>query len=138
MIWINKFRDKNTLNKLLNDAFMKLASLNKHYVKYLNSIRRRDIKKAKLHHALLSYSLSVLQLMYGSNKVYKNIGMQKEIEQILDLIWKFNEDIQKFLFPEIEHYREFKHNVDDWRKLLKIYENNPGQTAHNIVWGKNL
>jgi hypothetical protein len=63
--------------------------------------------------------------------------MEKQVEQILDLIWKFNEDIQKFLFPEIEHYKwDFNHNVDDWRKLLEIYENNPDQTAHNIVWGK--
>jgi len=62
--------------------------------------------------------------------------MEKEIEQILDSIWKFNDDIQKFLFPEIEHYKlEFKYNIDDWRKLLEIYENNPNQTAHNIVWG---
>jgi hypothetical protein len=63
--------------------------------------------------------------------------MEKQVEQILDLIWKFNEDIQKFLFPEIEHYKwDFKHDVDDWRKLLEIYEKNPDQTAHNIVWGK--
>jgi DNA-binding MarR family transcriptional regulator len=137
MIWIDKFRDKDTLNKLLNDAFMKLASLNKHYVKYLNSIRRRDIERAKLKNAILSRALSVLQLMYGSKKVYKAIGMEEEVEQILDLVWKFNDDIQKFLFPEIEHYKwDFKHNIDDWRKLLEICENNPGQTAHNIVWGK--
>ena len=134
MIWIDKFRDKDTLNKLLNDAFMKLASLNKHYVKYLNSIRLRDIE---LTNAILSRALSVLQLMYASKKIYKDIGMEKEIEQILDLIWKFNEDIQKFLFPEIEYYKwHFKHNVDNWRKLLGIYENNPDQTAHNIVWGR--
>ena len=40
----------------------------------------------------------------SSRKIYKNIGMEKEIEEMLDLIWKFNEDIQKFLFPEIEFY----------------------------------
>jgi hypothetical protein len=135
MIWIDKFRDKDTLNKLLNEAFMKLASLNKNYIKYLNNIRRRDLERAKFHHAILSHSFSALQLMYGSKKVYKAIGMEKEAEQILDLIWKFNEDIQKFLFPEIVHYKwDFKHNVDNWRKLLEIYEKNPDQTAHNIVW----
>jgi len=31
--------------------------------------------------------------------------MEKEIDQMLDLLWKFNKDIRKFLFPEIEFYK---------------------------------
>ena len=77
--------------------------------------------------------LSPLQLMYASRKIYTEIGLKKEVEEMLDLLWKFNEDIQKFLFPEIELYKwDFKYNGDDnWRKLLEIYENNPNQTTYN-------
>ena len=33
------------------------------------------------------------------------IGMEKEIDQMLYLLWKYNKDIRKFLFPEIEFYK---------------------------------
>ncbi|MGB7639507.1 MAG: hypothetical protein WBL88_18245 [Nitrososphaeraceae archaeon] len=77
--------------------------------------------------------------MYASRKIYTEIGMKKEIEEMLDLLWKFNKDIQKVLFPEVELYKwDFKYNVDDnWRKLLEIYENNPNQTASNYYLKQN-
>ena len=55
-----------------------------------------------------------------------------------DLLWEFNKDILKFLLPEIELYKlDFKYEIDDWRKLLKIYENNPDQTIYNYYARKN-
>jgi hypothetical protein len=63
--------------------------------------------------------------------------MQKEIEEVLESLWKFTNDIQKFLFPEIELYKwDFEYGVDDWKKILEIYENNPNQTAHNFYTQK--
>jgi hypothetical protein len=102
-----------------------------------NNIRRRDLERTMFDNAALSHTLSVLQLTYGSRKIYKAIGMKKEIEEMLDLIWKFNEDIQKFLFPEIEFYKwDSKYNVHGWRNILKIYEKNPNQTAYNYYLEK--
>jgi hypothetical protein len=55
-----------------------------------------------------------------------------------DLLWEFNKDILKFLLPEIELYKlDFKYEIDDWRKLLEIYENNPDQTIYNYYARKN-
>jgi hypothetical protein len=132
-IWISKFRDKNTLNKLIAHVFTKLASLNSDYVKYLNNISYGHREGAMLDNAALNRILSPLQLMYASRNIYTEIGMKKEVDEMLDLLWKFNKDIQKFLFPEIELYKwDFKSNVDgNWRKILEIYENNPNQTVHN-------
>lgn len=60
------------------------------------------------------------------------MGLEKQTEEIFDLLWHFNQDILKFLFPEIEFYKwDFKYGADNWRKLLEIYENNPHQTLHN-------
>ena len=83
--------------------------------------------------------LTPLQLMYASRKNLYRDRYKKEIEEMLDLLWKFNKDIQKVLFPEIELYKwDFKYNVDDnWRKLLEIYENNPNQTASNYYHKQN-
>jgi hypothetical protein len=129
-IWL--FRDRGTLNKLFAYVYSKLASLHSDYVKYLNKIRYGNRGRVIVDNAAFNRILSPLQLMYASRKIYTEIGMKKEVEEMLDLLWKFNEDIQKFLFPEIELYKwDFKYNVDNWRKILEIYENNPNQTASN-------
>jgi hypothetical protein len=132
-IWKSKFRDRDTLNKLFAFVFLKLASLNSDYVKFLTNIRHNHSEKVMVDSAAANRILSPLQLMYASRKIYTGISMKKEVEEMLDLLWKFNEDIQKFLFPEIELYKwDFKYNGDDnWRKLLEIYENNPNQTTYN-------
>jgi hypothetical protein len=133
-IWITKYRDKNTLNQLFTIVFMKLLSLNSDYAKYLKNIRRGDIERAQVKEAAFTRNLSPLQLMYASRKVYKQIDMENQIDEMLDLLWKFDKDIRKFLFPEIEFYKwDSKYNVHDWRNLLEIFENNPDQTAHNFL-----
>jgi len=135
-IWL--FRDRDTLNKLFAFVFSKLASLNSDYVKFLTNIRHSHSERVMVDSAALNRILSPLQLMYASRKIYTEIGMKKEVEEMLDLLWKFNEDIQKFLFPEIELYKwDFKYNVDNWRKILEIYENNPNQTASNYYLKQN-
>jgi hypothetical protein len=129
-IWL--FRDRSTLNKLFAYVYSKLASLHSDYVKYLNQIRYGNCERVMIDSAAVNRILSPLQLTYASRKIYTEIGMKKEVEEMLDLLWKFNQDIQKFLFPEIELYKwDFKYNVDNWRKILEIYENNPNQTACN-------
>jgi predicted transcriptional regulator len=133
-IWITKYRDKNTLNQLFTIVFMKLLSLNSDYAKYLKNIRRGDIERAQVKEAAFTRNLSPLQLMYASRKVYKQINMENQIDEMLDLLWKFDKDIRKFLFPEIEFYKwDSKYDVHDWRNLLEIFENNPDQTAHNFL-----
>ncbi len=66
--------------------------------------------------------LSPLQLMYASRKIYTEIGIKKEAEEMLDLLRKFNEDIPQFLFQKLNFTNwDFKYNVDDnWRKILEI------------------
>jgi hypothetical protein len=72
-----------------------------------------------------------------SRRLYKEIGIREEIERMLDLLWEFNNDIQNFVFPEVELYKwDFKYGVDSWKKLLEIYENNPNQTTYNHYLGE--
>ena len=47
--------------------------------------------------------LSPLQLMYASRKIYTEIGIKKEAEEMLDLLRKFNEDIPQFLFQKLNY-----------------------------------
>jgi hypothetical protein len=132
-IWINKFRDKDALDRLYAYVYTKLASLNSHYLSYLSNIQHGYLERIRFDGSAVCRVLSPIQLMYVSRSVYKEIGMQGEVEAVFDSLWIFNKDVQKFLFPEIKHYKwDFKYESDDWRKLLEIYENNPDQTAHNF------
>lgn len=66
------------------------------------------------------------------------MGLEKQTEEIFDLLWEFNQDILKSLFPEIDFYKwDFKYGVDSWRRLLEIYENNPDQTLYNIYTNRH-
>jgi hypothetical protein len=117
---------------------MKLASLNGNYVEYLNYIQHRHPERVKFDDAVITRNSSPLQLMYASRRIYKEIGMEKQIDKLLDLLWKFNENIRILLFPEIKLYKwDTKYNVNNWRNLLEIYENNPNQTIHNLLFSEN-
>jgi hypothetical protein len=111
---------------------MKLASLNSDYVDYLNSIHHSHPEVVQFDNAVINRVYLPLQLMYASRNIYKEIGMEKEIEEFFDLLWEFSEDIRMFLFPEIKLYKwDSKYNIRSWKNLLKIYEDNPGQNAQN-------
>jgi predicted transcriptional regulator len=130
--WINVIRDKDTLNKLISDAFSRLAFLNHCYIDYLNNNKLPDLEAMSLQNAVAGKGFSLLMSMYACRKISIEMGLAKQTEGIFDLLWEFNKDILKFLFPEIELYKwDFKYGVDDWRRLLEIYENNPHQTLYN-------
>jgi hypothetical protein len=87
----------------------------------LNNIHYYQVEKAQFKNAALNRTLSPLQLMYMSRRLYNEIGIQEEIERMLDLLWEFNKDIQNFVFPEVELYKwDFKYGIDSWKKLLEM------------------
>jgi hypothetical protein len=128
--WINLIHDKNILNELISNAFSRLAFLNKCYIDYLNDNGLPDLETMPLQSAVVGKGLSLLQSMYVCRKISIEMGLEKQTEQILDLLWEFNKDILKFLFPEIES--DSKYGVNSWKKLLRIYEKHPDQTLHNM------
>jgi hypothetical protein len=135
--WIGKYADKSNLNTLLTDVFIKLSSLNIRYIDYLNNIQYHQIENAQFDNEAVNRVLSPLQLVYISRRIHKEIGIQEEIDKMLDSLWVFNKDIQNLLFPEIELYKwDFKPSVDSWKKIYEICENNPEQTAYNYYFGK--
>jgi hypothetical protein len=76
--------------------------------------------------------------IYAIRRISLEMGLGKQTEEISDLLWEFNRDILKFLFPEIELYKwDFKYGVDNWRTLLEIYENNSDQTLQLLHSPRN-
>jgi hypothetical protein len=130
--WINVIRDKDTLNQLISNVFSRLAFLNQCYIDYLNNNKLPSLEAMPLQNAVAGKGFSLLMSMYVCRKISIEMGSQKQTEELFDLLWEFNKDILKFLFPEIELYKwDFKYDVDNWRRLLEIYENNPDQTLSN-------
>jgi hypothetical protein len=130
--WINVIRDKDTLNQLISNAFSRLAFLNRCYIDYLDNNKLPSLEAMPLQNAVAGKGFSLLMSMYACRKIAIEMGLEKQTEEIFDLLWEFNKGILKFLFPEIELYKwDFKYDTDDWRRLLEIYENNPHQTLYN-------
>jgi hypothetical protein len=130
--WINIIKDKESLTKLISNAFCRLAFMSECYMDYLSNNKPSDFTEILLDSATRGKGLSLLMSMYAFRKMSLKMGLEKQTDEILDLLWEFNKDILKFLFPEIELYKwEFNYELDNWRRLFEIYENNPSQTLYN-------
>jgi hypothetical protein len=54
-------------------------------------------------------------------ELFKGSGIQKEIEPVLDSLWKIFADFQTYVYPEPRKYGlPFKYGEDDWRKLVSL------------------
>ena len=136
--WTSRDGDNSNLNKLFTEVFKKLGSLNIRYIDYLNYTRYTDVEEVQFDSAALICTLSSVQLMYVSRRLYEEIGIQKEIAEMLNSLWEFNKDIQDFIFPEIKLYKwNSRYSIRNWKDLLEVYENNMDQTAFNYYFGKN-
>ena len=63
--------------------------------------------------------------MHISRNVYKAIGMEKEIEEMFDLLWKFSDDIRYTLCSELF----------SWTKtigLMHHYAYYPNYSVYNL------
>jgi hypothetical protein len=89
-----------------------------------------------LQSAISGKGLSLLMSMYASRKMSFKIGLEKQTDELFDLLWEFNKDILKFLFPEIELYKwECNYELDNWRRLFEIYEENPWSNSLQLSYG---
>jgi hypothetical protein len=132
MIWPNKIHDEDSLRKLLVKSYMKLASLSMDNIKFLNAIHSDRSDRIQSSYSAMSRVGTIIELMYITRRICDEKGFKKELEELFDLLWMFTEDIHKFLFPEIDIYKwKFVQGVDDWKKILDIYEKNPKQTARS-------
>jgi hypothetical protein len=62
--------------------------------------------------------------------------MQKEIEPVIDSLWRVEGGLRKYMYPEPRLYGwDFKYDgTDDWKKLISIQNEHPEQTYNNHVY----
>jgi hypothetical protein len=129
--WIKIIRDEDTLNQLISDAFSKVAYLNSCYIEYLNNnYPKYNLETMPLHYAVAGKTFSLLMAMYACRRISIRMGLEKQTDEIFDLLWQFNQDILKFLFPEIEFYKwKFKYGVDNLGPTLKLFQSSKIEKA---------
>ena len=63
-----------------------------------------------------------------SYDIFTKFGMQKEMEYLLNSLWKIDSNYQEYAFPEPRIYGwNFKHRDDNynWRKLMELQKQYP-------------
>ena len=63
-------------------------------------------------------------------EAFKKLGLEKEIEPVIDALWKIFGDLQPYVYPEPRRYDwPFKYGEDDWRKLASLLRRHEKSTA---------
>lgn len=131
MMWQKKIKDKKTLEKLCSIIFPKLADLE---ARLIERLPNDDINvKIASRYDTRKRLYGTLDLIYY-HKHFNNLKMSKEIEPVLDAIWKINKDLQQIIYPEPGFYKwQFNYGQDDWRKLLHIYHEKGNKKYKRIL-----
>jgi hypothetical protein len=61
-------------------------------------------------------------------EIFSKFEMQKEIEPVLDSMWKINSEYKQNAYPEPMLYGWDFGERDDWRKLMELQKQHPDET----------
>jgi hypothetical protein len=101
----------------------------------LRSLKTANINR-DLEWAMLRRILYATEKMMTSYGTFVKFGMQKEIESLLDSLWKINFDYQEYAFPEPGIYGwnfKYRDGNYNWRKLMKLQKEYPDQTYESYL-----
>jgi hypothetical protein len=132
MLWSNKIQDKDVLKKLYSIVFTKISDIQLRLFQVFSSTLAGNFNPPLIQ--------SVLRRIYATENLkehYKNFNranMKNEISSVLDCMWKMNNGLKKFAYPEPLIYKwNYNYDVDNWRKLLILQKKHPHQTYHHSI-----
>ncbi len=131
MEWPKRIRDKDALKKLYQTVFTKISDMlidiaDNHEVPRFCadfSMQKLAIKKLRGGGSLFEYW-----------KKFKNYGMQQEIENVIDSLWKIDKEIQEIVYKDLAYVStklgfNFECRLDDWRELFETLSSVDKQKA---------
>jgi hypothetical protein len=127
LIWSKQIQDKETRRKLYENVFTKIADM------LINITELHDedpdssylsTRMSKSHlEAHISERLGGISSLNTYQERFKKVGMQKEVEAVIDSLWNIDKPIQNLIYREPEAFKfNFNYGFDDWRKLLELYK----------------
>ena len=130
LLWPKKIQDKDTLKKLYTVVFTKIANMQVRIVEILKSINPSLVAEANITvlNSKFLDSLYATRNMIEYYKTFRKFEMQKEIESVLDSMWKINSEYKQNAYPEPVLYGWDFGATDDWRKLMELQKQHPDET----------
>jgi hypothetical protein len=131
-IWSQKISDQQVLQQLYSMVFSKIAGM---------QTRLSEILKdwePDAHKHIEEFIQERFRESEGSKPVliylelFKKLGMEKEIEPVIDALWKIFGDLQPYVYPEPRNQGwPFKYGEDDWRKLVNLLRQHRKSIRHS-------
>jgi predicted transcriptional regulator len=135
--WSRTISDQQVLQKLHSIVFSKIADMQTRISETFKSTQLRDFDRF--------IQPFIWERFRGSEKLieyldlFKELDMQKEIEPVIDSLWKVIGDFQSYVYPEPRTYHwPFKYGEDSWRKLANLLRQYPESTQSAWTYDKNL
>jgi predicted transcriptional regulator len=133
-IWSRKISDQQVLQQLYSMVFSKIADMQTRISESFKSTTLRDINNFIAPFIVERFRgyIGVDEEPKGSRTFlqyldsFKEFGLEKEIEAVIDSLWKIIGDLQQYVYPEPRIYRwPFKYGEDNWRKLVSLLRQHP-------------
>jgi hypothetical protein len=126
LLWPKKIQDKDTLKELYTVVLTKIANMRVRIVEILRPLAS-GLVDALMNSKFLD-SLYATRNMMDYHRAFSEFGMQKEIEPVLDSMWKINSEYKQNAYPEPMLYGWDFGATDDWRKLIELQKQHPDET----------
>lgn len=131
-IWSQKIPDQQVLQQLYSMVFSKIAGMQSHLSEILKSEETTDANKD-----MEAFMLERFRGSKGSRPIllyldsFKKLRMEKEIEPVIDTLWRVIGDLQPKVYPEPKLYGwPFQYGEDDWRKLVRLLKEHPESSPY--------
>jgi arginine repressor len=139
-IWSQKISDQQVLQQLYSMVFSKIADMQTRISESFKSTTLRDINNFTAPFVVERFRGSIefegskgSRTFVGYLDSFKEFGLEKEIEAVIDSLWKIIGDLQQYVYPEPRIYRwPFKYGEDDWRKLVSLLRQHPKSTPSDL------
>jgi predicted transcriptional regulator len=130
--WSRTISDQQVLQKLYSIVFSKIADMQTRIFEMFKSTQLRGLE-GKMIQPFIWERFGGSQKLIQYLEVFKEFDMQKEIEPVIDSLWKIIGDLQSHVYPEPQIYGlPFEYGKDDWRKLTNLLKQYPELTQE--VW----
>jgi hypothetical protein len=138
-IWSQKISDQRILQQFYSMVFSKIADMQTRLSKSLKGpSQSKDINNDMERFILERFRGSKgsrLPILYYLDSS-KELGIEKEIEPVIDALWKIIGDLQPYVYPEPRTYGwPFKYGEDDWRKLVNLLRKHRKSIPHSTDKG---
>ena len=130
ILWPQKIKDQKLLYTLNSIVFNKITDMRQVLYQALSSFHSGQFNSDFVNYAMAGTYATQTFLKY--HNTFRNSGVEKESEPLMDSIWSLYEEIKEWAFPEPSMYSwDFDHNRDGWKKFLEIQGKHPNQTSDN-------